>query len=327
MVNGEMGKTQKTQSKFSPVWTSFRFPLVLAISLFHYFTISLSFAAFKDPGYGARPAGMGNAFTAVADDVNAALFNPAGLAQIPSRQMAFSHAKPFTGLDDVNLNLNFFSAVLPVGDLGSCGVAWSNLVAPVYRENTVTLSAASSLNRWLPDMKPYLAVGVNVNALQNRFDLDDRTAGDSVFANGRSENAVAFDLGLYMKPDPDRLPGLTLGAMGKSLNQPGLGLVETEQLKRELAGGAAYSFEKLTLSADLVRRDDVDTWRAGVESWFRQQTLGLRAGANSTAASAGFTVLFRAGRQAGIFLDYAYSIPFQVEDTAGSHRLALGLVF
>ena len=38
--------------------------------------------AFLQIPLGARPAGLGNAFTAVADDINAVYFNPAGLCQI-----------------------------------------------------------------------------------------------------------------------------------------------------------------------------------------------------------------------------------------------------
>ncbi|NNG26639.1 MAG: hypothetical protein HKM87_03885, partial [Ignavibacteriaceae bacterium] len=39
--------------------------------------------AFTDVGYGVRPMGMGGAFTAVADDPNAAYWNPAGMIKAP----------------------------------------------------------------------------------------------------------------------------------------------------------------------------------------------------------------------------------------------------
>lgn len=39
--------------------------------------------AFADVGYGVRPMGMGGAFTAVADDPNAAYWNPAGMIKAP----------------------------------------------------------------------------------------------------------------------------------------------------------------------------------------------------------------------------------------------------
>src|SRR5687767_4320158 len=47
-----------------------------------------SSAQFLKMGAGARAAAMGNAFTAVADDVTATYWNPAGLGQIKNAQMS-----------------------------------------------------------------------------------------------------------------------------------------------------------------------------------------------------------------------------------------------
>ena len=42
---------------------------------------------FKDLGVGARPLGMGGAYVAAADDVNAILWNAAGLAQLKRQEI------------------------------------------------------------------------------------------------------------------------------------------------------------------------------------------------------------------------------------------------
>jgi hypothetical protein len=47
--------------------------------------------------YGARPIGLADAFTGVADDVNAISVNPAGLATLPSIQVQAMHMNDFTG--------------------------------------------------------------------------------------------------------------------------------------------------------------------------------------------------------------------------------------
>ena len=52
-------------------------------------------AAFLKISPGARPIAMGEAFTAVADDLNALAWNPAGLAQMGRRETAFMHAELF----------------------------------------------------------------------------------------------------------------------------------------------------------------------------------------------------------------------------------------
>lgn len=51
--------------------------------------------AFVDIGMGARPLGMGGAFVALANDVHAVLWNPAGLGQLERPEAAFSFAYQF----------------------------------------------------------------------------------------------------------------------------------------------------------------------------------------------------------------------------------------
>lgn len=48
-------------------------------------------------GAGARPLGMGSAYTAVAMDATAVYYNPAGLGMLPNRSVSFMHASLFEG--------------------------------------------------------------------------------------------------------------------------------------------------------------------------------------------------------------------------------------
>lgn len=50
-------------------------------------------AAYLDIGVGARALSMGGAYTALADDVHAVYWNPAGLARLEKREAAASHAE------------------------------------------------------------------------------------------------------------------------------------------------------------------------------------------------------------------------------------------
>jgi len=129
---------------------------------------------------------------------------------------------------------------------------------------------------------------------------------------------------------PDPAPGegeILIRLRAASLNQPDLGFADVDKVPRELVAGAAYNVRSLTLAFDLARRVDMPAWRAGVEYWMRDETFGLRAGAHSAAATAGFTVLFPAWRKLGLFLDYAFALPLYIEDSSGSHRAALGVLF
>ncbi len=54
-------------------------------------TLSSIPASFVDIGFGARPAALGGAFAAVSNDVNALMWNPAGLAVIDHNQATFAY--------------------------------------------------------------------------------------------------------------------------------------------------------------------------------------------------------------------------------------------
>ena len=55
-------------------------------------------AQFLKIGPGARESGMGEAFTAIADDAAALYWNPGGLAKITKQQASFTHAELFESI-------------------------------------------------------------------------------------------------------------------------------------------------------------------------------------------------------------------------------------
>ncbi len=91
-------------------------------------------AAYVDIGLGIRPLGMGAAYVAVADDENAARWNPAALAQQARFAAAFTWAR--------QLNLipyNYLSGSLP---MRRSGVGWyaESSGDDVLRENTIGIA-------------------------------------------------------------------------------------------------------------------------------------------------------------------------------------------
>ncbi|MBD3348598.1 MAG: hypothetical protein GF400_05315, partial [Candidatus Eisenbacteria bacterium] len=67
---------------------------------------------FLTHGVGARALGMGSAFVAVSDDVTAGYWNPAGVADVGSRQVQLMHAETFG--DVVNYDTGAY--VHPLGN-------------------------------------------------------------------------------------------------------------------------------------------------------------------------------------------------------------------
>lgn len=63
---------------------------------------------------GARQSGMGEAFTGLADDVNAIFWNPAGLAQLTRHQACLQHS-----LWMIDINFQYLAYALPVSGIGT----------------------------------------------------------------------------------------------------------------------------------------------------------------------------------------------------------------
>ncbi|MCK9212305.1 MAG: PorV/PorQ family protein [Ignavibacteriaceae bacterium] len=66
---------------------------------------------FLSIGIGGRPLGMGGAFVAIANDVTAGYYNPAGLAKLNYPQIALMHDERYGNL----VNYNYAAVALPYG--------------------------------------------------------------------------------------------------------------------------------------------------------------------------------------------------------------------
>lgn len=70
-------------------------------------------------GVGGRPLGMGGAFTAVANDITAGYYNPAGLANLNYPQISLMHAEHFGDL----VNYDYGAVAIPFGIDMSFGIS------------------------------------------------------------------------------------------------------------------------------------------------------------------------------------------------------------
>src|SRR5262249_10846569 len=61
------------------------------------------YADFDSLESGARPLGLGNAFTGLADDANAITYNPAGLGFQRRASFSADYGRPILGLDDKSI--------------------------------------------------------------------------------------------------------------------------------------------------------------------------------------------------------------------------------
>jgi outer membrane protein OmpA-like peptidoglycan-associated protein len=295
--------------------------------------VSSAQAGFQNAAEGVRPAGMGGAFVAVADDANAGLHNPAGYAQVSRLEVTGMYAdlysqlnaKLYTGETD-RLGYNLLGLALPpLGSLGNLGIIWNQLYSTLYQENTYTFSFARPLlagNR--------LSAGISAKLLQWSVAANDVTADPANFPE-RSKSGLTLDLGLLSALRPD----LTVGLSAENLLPVDLGLNTPDPVPPAVHLGAAYTapwragaLESVLLAAEVSDRRDVIDAGFGVETQWWSRFLALRAGINFETVNLGLGVHYGwPGSPVILQVDYAFAYPFQVGETLGSHRVGLTLAW
>jgi hypothetical protein len=300
---------------------------LLLISIFNFQFSILCHAAFNDPGYGARPVAMGGAFTAVGDDTNCILYNPAGLAGLEGPEMNYMYSQLYTGLDTVNLGLGYGAFAYPMGEkYGTVGIGWAELASQnQYSEDTFALSYGRSA------IAGKLDVGANVKYLTHKYTLDERTVNDPVFAGGNARGALSIDLGAQSTVPFLWNHELALGIALSDVNTPDVGLASTDKVPMQARVGAACNITENILTAlDVSYRfqewgdsSDMLNVHVGGEAWFLNRVLAARAGANLNELAVGFGFAPLLLKNFDVQLDYSFVLPLAVQETSGSHRISL----
>ena len=228
-------------------------------------------ADFRHAGVGARPKAMGSAFVAVADDANAAYWNPAGLTR--SNRLAIMATNSWLyGVSDID---NYYLALeLPqLGDF-HFGMSWVRLgITDLYSEDTLNLAVAMEAP-FLKGLSLGLAAKMFLLAAPGYEQYNDPNY------NG-GDHGFSADLGLLY----DSGKAWTLGATVYNLHQTTLQLISStsdpDPVYTEWAAGGSYYFrDTLLLSADFRNREGRTTdiiLHGGAEIWFFN-ALALRTG-------------------------------------------------
>lgn len=296
--------------------------------------VSPLYAAFLDSGWGVRPLGMAGAFTAVADDSSAQLYNPAGLALVEQKEFSFMSAKLYSGLDGVDIALNYAGYVEHLSaKAGSFGIAWGALSSPsLYREDTASFGYGRSLNDIFKSSKLNISLGANIKYLKHEYTLDVRTVDDPVFANGQSAAATTFDAGLLVEL---KNTGMSFALASRNMTSPDVGLGSVDKVLAENVFGVAFysdevSYLKLpyfTSALDIVSRGQYTDARLGIESWFFDGKFAVRAGAKKTDITLGLGYEIAIGESIKVLVDYALAWPLEIEESSGSHRFGISVRF
>jgi hypothetical protein len=237
-------------------------------------------------GYGARPLALGRAFTGLADDSNAILFNPAGLAYLKSPQAMNINTRL---LADVNYTTYLVAWPTEFGTFGagyiSAGVDniyIGDWTSPAETDTRVTSKAsyasAVSILSYGKALDEQLALGVNLKFFNNGFaglgQSDAEASGQNV------------DVGLLYRFDPRWQAGLFYqnAYTAKTLTW---GTGEQEIIESYMRLGVAYRekdmffFSRFNWLADMevpaVTAYRQIGYHTGVEGWIAD-ILAIRVG-------------------------------------------------
>jgi len=295
--------------------------------------VTTSWADFEDLGVGARPIGMGNAYTGLADDVNAIYYNPAGLAQLDESQFTSGYGKLYWGLDDgSSLGSGFVGYAHPLYNWGTLGAGWLNFgLQGFYQENSFIFSYGRSLRKGL-------FAGFNLKLLCKKYgknlytenaliDGGPATSGerDPVFSDGYSKTGFGTDLGFLYRFNREYSLGLAL----IDINQPHMDLKDNKsRVPIGIKSGFLYNSDFLTFALDTTFRNGDINVNSGVEKWFSKRTFGVRAGLGVGSRSFSSLALGASYTKYLFQFDYAFIYPLSgIRDTYGSHRVSLTLRF
>ena len=234
--------------------------MVLFITSTQVYAVSEAAVLFLLISPGARAAGMGEAFVALADDATAVFWNPAGLAFQEGRELTLMHANwlPQFGSD---LFYDFAAYKQSVEGLGTFGfnITYLNLGEQTITDETgPTPIGTFSSNEFAVSgtygMKLNEDLGVGVGLRYIRSNL--APIGQGLEQGDGKANAFSFDLSvLYKVPFYRKLQfGANLSNMGPKITY--IDASQADPIPTNLKIGFAYKivddeFNKLTWVGDL----------------------------------------------------------------------------
>ena len=236
--------------------------LLLLIVMFAHQAFAVSEAAvlFLMISPGARAAGMGEAFVAVANDASAVYWNPAGLAQQYGKQITFMHVNWLSGLTS-DLFYEFLAYRQSIEGVGTIGfsVVFLDLGEqqgmdeqgnPTEKFDSNEYALTASYGATVTDN---LSMGVSLRYIRSNL---SKTGAGAEQGSGQT-SAFAFDVGLlYTFPFlSNKLNwGMNVSNMGPKISY--IDAAQADPLPTNLKTGFAYKlidqkFNKLTIAADI----------------------------------------------------------------------------
>ncbi|MFP4460208.1 MAG: conjugal transfer protein TraF [Candidatus Zixiibacteriota bacterium] len=285
--------------------------------------------------HGARALGMGGAYTAISDDISALSWNPAGMAHSTRHIVGFHYKSYYAGFNSDNMGNGAMGYIHNLDNF-QIGLSGDFMYSDIYYQNIVGLSLSRTF-------QGVLSGGIRTNLYISQFDQTGfeyheqygDIQNDPLFSeNGYNKISAGLDAGLMVNP----LEGFRAGLFARNLVPPNLALSDKNgELDTQVRLGLSYSvLDQVFLSTDLQYMaespDDKNVkLAAGVESWFFDNSAGIRAGFNPDFVSLGLgyhdTEIMLMGLDYSFEVDYAFIYPNSKigKESAFSHEVSISI--
>lgn len=296
-------------------------------------------AQFLKIGVGAKYQAMGDASVALVNDVYAAYWNPAGLAEIDNTEVSFTNVNWVLDID-----LNHAAIAHYFEDVGTFGVSAS--VLSMDDQEITTMDDQDGTGDFYSATS--YAVGLSyARMLNNRFAFGATVKYIGERIHNESAEGFAFDFGTQLHTGYKSLRlGMSITNMGPELDFSGPDLAfgaddgsgaefktTSYDLPMVFRFGMAYDLEMgansvLTLTSELKHpNDNVQQGAFGAEFGFRDQYF-LRGGYKLNYDEEGLTLggglRTSVASETRLVIDYAWQDFGRLENT---HRFSVGFTF
>ena len=298
--------------------------LVLGLTIFAASGAGTSAASFLNIGVGARTEALGGAFIGLANDYNAIIYNPAGLAFMEKSTVAFTH---LNWIADTQINMA--NAVYGMKGIGVFGLVWENLN---YGEIQGMDSTGTETNVFTPTdsffglsygrkLNDNLSVGLTLKYIMSSIDT-------------YKASAFGFDLGGLYKMTVAERPlgiGLSVRNVGSKMTYD----TEGDPIPMYFGLGASYGVlvsdtNNIMALFDMGKASDTDfRFNVGIEYGFKDYLsirLGYKAGGYDVEGfagglGAGYTL------SNGMRLQLDYSYGSTITEFKDIHRISFSFSF
>ncbi|MEI7811576.1 MAG: PorV/PorQ family protein [Ignavibacteria bacterium] len=186
-------------------------------------------AQFLKIGVGARGAAMGDAFVAVADNVDALYWNPAGITNIHSIALDVGYSQWFAEIAH-----NYAGFAVPLSEYDVIGISITGLSTPEQEVTTVEQPEGTGLYYKVSD----LAIGLSyARVLTDRFSVGVTAKYIQQNAYNESASTFAIDFGTSLQTGFYGLAiGMAVTNFGGGLQLEGRDLISISDINKSISG-------------------------------------------------------------------------------------------